>query len=118
MLCPTSNPRFVPNPEVAASFNHLVGCGEQRRRNGETKCLGGLEINDQLEFRWLFDWDLRRFSALENFLSTIRIEIALGRQRVSFGNGVCRTAAKLFRSDGNLRFDLYSEHRPVSMVVP
>ena len=36
-------------------FDHLVGEGQQCRRNLEAERLGGLKIDDQLEFRGLLD---------------------------------------------------------------
>jgi hypothetical protein len=38
---------------VTRSFDHLVGAGKQRRRNGEAECFGGCKIDGQLEARWL-----------------------------------------------------------------
>src|ERR1700730_1328857 len=71
--------RSVPNSEVAASFNHLVGSGEQCRRHGEAKCLRGLEIDDQFEFRRLLDRQLGWLCSFQDLVgvdrgSTIQVE--------------------------------------------
>jgi hypothetical protein len=39
----------VPKTEVAGSFDHLVGAGEQRGRHGETKRFRRLGINEEFE---------------------------------------------------------------------
>jgi|GraSoiStandDraft_36_1057302.scaffolds.fasta_scaffold62267_5 hypothetical protein len=44
MLCPTSNGRLVPKPEVAASFNHIVCQGKHLCWDSEAERLGRLEM--------------------------------------------------------------------------
>jgi hypothetical protein len=47
-------------------LDHLVGAAEQRLRNCEAEHLGGLEINDHLDFRGLLNWQVGGLLALED----------------------------------------------------
>jgi len=48
-------------------FDHAVGAAEQSRWHGETQCTGGLEIDHQLEFCGLLDWQVGRLGACKIF---------------------------------------------------
>src|SRR6478752_9052658 len=73
MLYPTVIGRFGPIADSCTaasfcSFDHLVGAGEQCGRNFNAELLGGLKIEDQLEFGSLFHRDVAGFRALENLV--------------------------------------------------
>src|SRR5271165_3289081 len=64
-------------PDAAfASFDDLVGAGEDRLRHGQAERLGGLQIDDQLEGGRLLDRQIGGLGALEN-LSGINAELAI-----------------------------------------
>src|SRR5438132_11287815 len=50
------------------SLDHLVGAGDERRRDVKAKRLRGLEVNDQLELRRLLHRKLAGLRALENLV--------------------------------------------------
>jgi hypothetical protein len=55
---------WVPAP--ATSFDHPVGAGEQRWRDGEAERFGGFEIDDQLNLGGLLDRQVGGLLAFEN----------------------------------------------------
>src|SRR5215475_10336665 len=50
----------------SCSFDHLVGAGEKRFRNGQSKGLCSLEVYDQLEFGRQLNRQVRGIRTLEN----------------------------------------------------
>src|SRR6266498_4659684 len=46
-------------------FDYLVGATEEREREGEAEGFGCLEVDEQLEFRDLLDWQISRLVSLE-----------------------------------------------------
>src|SRR5215207_6218961 len=55
--------------ELRASFDHLVGAGEERGRNGEAERFGGLQVEDELKFRRLLDGQVVRRCPLQNSIN-------------------------------------------------
>ena len=47
-------------------FDHLVGSHLHDQRHGKIEPLGGLEVDHELEFGGLHDWQVGRFLALED----------------------------------------------------
>jgi hypothetical protein len=41
--------------QIALLFDHLIGAGEQRRRNGEPERLSGRQVNDEVKLGRLLD---------------------------------------------------------------
>ena len=43
------------NAALRPLLDHLIRGGQQRFRDGRAEGFGGLEVDDQFEFRWLYD---------------------------------------------------------------
>src|SRR5262245_28514385 len=63
--------------ELAASFDHLVGSGKERRRYGEPEHAGGFGVDDEFELRCLHHGQVRGLRALEN-ATYIDADLAIG----------------------------------------
>jgi hypothetical protein len=61
------NVRFVPKADIGGAknrlLNHLIGSSEQRLSNCQAKRLGGLEIDEHLEFGGLLNRNITRFGS-------------------------------------------------------
>src|SRR6516162_609281 len=51
---------------LAVSLNNLIRRSQQRLRDGDAKRLGGLEVDDEFEFRRLLHGEVGRLFAFEN----------------------------------------------------
>src|SRR5262244_657557 len=49
-------------------LDHLIGSGEERRRDCEPEGFGGLEVDDELEYGRLLDGEICRFRALQDLV--------------------------------------------------
>src|SRR4029453_13510577 len=67
----TRDVRFGPIADITL-FDHLVGAGDEGRRQGETKRLGGLGFDNEFEPRGLLDRQIGGLGTLENFVDKDR----------------------------------------------
>ena len=65
---PRTSPGSALLPNVAFSFDHLVGALLQRQGHLEAEGLGSLEVHHELKLDWLFDRQVVRLRTLENLV--------------------------------------------------
>jgi hypothetical protein len=54
-------------------FNDLVSARKQHRRHSQADGPGGLQVDHQFEFRWLFHGQVAGLCAFENFINEIAV---------------------------------------------
>ena len=54
--------------QTKALFDHLIGAGEERRGHFDVERLGGLQIDEQLEFVGPIDRDVTRLGPVEDLV--------------------------------------------------
>src|SRR6516162_2511380 len=62
----------APHDELASSFDYLVGALLQKQRHVEAECLGGLEIDHQLELDGGLDGKLARLRPPQDAIDIAR----------------------------------------------
>jgi len=67
--CAAANRRWGPKPDSRAAanarlFDDLVGASKKQLRDGNTECLGGLEVDDEFDLGGLLDRQIGRLLAL------------------------------------------------------
>src|SRR5215469_5160257 len=62
------NVRFVPLTGIDQLSDHLIRADDERLRKGKAERFCGLEVKNQLEFRWLLDGKIGRLGAFEYFV--------------------------------------------------
>src|ERR1700682_2550049 len=68
-IWPGKNGKITASPDL---FDHRVGRHKKNRRHGEAECLGGLHVDDQLEFHRRLNREIRRILALEDAIDICR----------------------------------------------
>src|SRR5215204_2640522 len=56
--CGTRSSQQAPQSSPAASFDHLISASEECRWDRQANFLGGFEVDDQFEFRRLFNREI------------------------------------------------------------
>ena len=64
--------------KLAGSPDHLVRLEQQRRRDGETEGMGGLEVDDQLELRGLLHRQVAWLGAFQDAIHIVGRAPVLG----------------------------------------
>src|SRR5215813_2599688 len=62
---------FILNLPPFTSFDHLVGAQEERLGNLQSEHPGSGQIDNEVEFGWLFDWEVGRLCAAQNLVDIL-----------------------------------------------
>jgi hypothetical protein len=63
--------RNIRAAAICSLFDHPVGNGEQPWRDAEAECLGGVEVDHELELRRLLEWQIRGLGPFEDLTGVV-----------------------------------------------
>src|SRR6478672_2219020 len=79
---PRERVRFLAHPyTLSLLFDHLVGTHEQRVRHGQGECVGGFQVNDQIELGGLLNWKIAGLVATKDSIGAIQDGGAMSADR-------------------------------------
>jgi hypothetical protein len=66
-----ANAGLMHSSKTATLFDHLVGAQQKRFRDCQPKRLRGLEIDDEIEFGRLLDWNIAWLRPAQNLVNQV-----------------------------------------------
>src|SRR5215471_13901927 len=94
-----ANVRFGPIADIGFLFDHLVGATNKRIGNGETERSSGLEVDAELDFRALLNWQFAGLFAFENSSHVDPCQAIAVRETAAIAHQTaCRSELAVFKN--------------------
>jgi hypothetical protein len=101
--------RFAPSGLQGCSIDQLVGGGLQSQRDSQAERLGGLEVDDQLDFGGLLHRQIGRLLALED-AAGVNAELTQGPRFAAAQQSASKQPKLLLRATRRQRKALWIQH--------
>jgi hypothetical protein len=85
-LVPENDDECQYRPNIQVLFDYLVGERQNFIWNDEAERLGGLQVNNEVEFGWLLDWDITWFCPAKYLVNNLGRPAEQSRKVRSIGH--------------------------------